>query len=406
MFNSQLTSKNNCYVLFHESSPEFYSPLPMLHHNCKHPFTGVNASNTFIYFTWHARLLPLYSLLHPYILILLQISSLSFSSSHETSNSTLAMTAQPVEHIDYGTDGLIPGALVNVTASILAEKNYSDDLTFEAPHRDHLYVIIPVSIIYAIIFVSGVIGNICTCVVISKNRFMHTATNFYLFSLAISDVLLLVLGLPQEFYEMWSRYPYVFGETFCIIRGMGAETSSNASILTITAFTIERYIAICHPIKSHTMSRPSRAVKIIVAVWLLACICAVPIAMQFGIVYFHTKDGSPILESASCSVKTPFPHSFEIISVIFFFLPMTILTVFYVLIGVQLRKSADLGKAPNHSSNGKATKNGKAVYELKPPQNNHIKNDRRYSSSSKLSSSRKTVLRMLGKFALITKSQN
>jgi len=27
---------------------------------------------------------------------------------------------------------------------------------------------------------------------------------------------------------------------------MAAETSTNASILTITAFTVERYVAICH----------------------------------------------------------------------------------------------------------------------------------------------------------------
>lgn len=60
--------------------------------------------------------------------------------------------------------------------------------------RDALWIVIPISIIYSTIFVIGVLGNVITCFVISKNKSMHTATNYYLFSLAISDLLLLLTG--------------------------------------------------------------------------------------------------------------------------------------------------------------------------------------------------------------------
>lgn len=106
--------------------------------------------------------------------------------------------------------------------------------------RDPLYIVIPITIIYATIFVSGLIGNISTCVVIARNKSMHTATNYYLFSLAVSDLLLLVSGLPPEMYYIWSHFPYVFGEVFCVIQSFAAETSANATVLTITAFTVER----------------------------------------------------------------------------------------------------------------------------------------------------------------------
>lgn len=71
------------------------------------------------------------------------------------------------------------------------------------------------------------------------------------------------------------RY-YVFGEAFCVLTGFAAETSANATVLTITAFTVERYVAICHPFLSHTVSKLSRAVKFVVAIWLLALCLAVP----------------------------------------------------------------------------------------------------------------------------------
>ncbi|XP_049800119.1 pyrokinin-1 receptor-like [Schistocerca nitens] len=214
------------------------------------------------------------------------------------------------------------------------------------PKRDPLYIVVPITIIYAVIFLTGIIGNISTCIVISRNKHMHTATNYYLFSLAVSDLLLLVSGLPPETYHMWSRYPYVFGETFCVIQGFAAETSSNATVLTITAFTVERYVAICHPFQSHAVSKPSRAVKYILLIWLLALCLAVPQAMAFGLVLYEPKNGrSPNPELTTCTVKrVVIPYAFQISTCVFFVAPMTLISVLYVLIGLQLRRSSVLSR--------------------------------------------------------------
>ncbi|XP_050081185.1 neuromedin-K receptor [Anopheles maculipalpis] len=200
------------------------------------------------------------------------------------------------------------------------------------PKRDPLYVVIPITVIYLLIFLTGVVGNISTCIVIARNRSMHTATNYYLFSLAVSDFLLLVSGVPQEIYFIWSKYPYVFGETFCVLRGIAAETSANATVLTITAFTVERYVAICHPFLSHTMSKLSRAIRFIFVIWLIAIVSAVPQALQFGV----TNQGG----IDQCVVKRIIiQHSFELSTFLFFFAPMTLITVLYALIGLKLRSS-------------------------------------------------------------------
>jgi hypothetical protein len=62
------------------------------------------------------------------------------------------------------------------------------------PKHLPLAVVLPITIIYVSIFVSGVVGNVAVCVVIARNKSMRTATNYYLFSLAVSDLTLLLLG--------------------------------------------------------------------------------------------------------------------------------------------------------------------------------------------------------------------
>lgn len=200
-----------------------------------------------------------------------------------------------------------------------------------------LSLVVPITIIYSVIFITGVLGNISTCIVIARNKSMHTVTNYFLFSLAVSDMLLLVSGLPPEMYKIWSPDTYIFGEFFCILQGLAAETAANATVLTIAAFTIERYVAICHPFLSHTMSNLSRAVRYIIAIWIIAPCLAAPQAMQFGIKY-ETNAKSTI---STCTVVTEslFEHSFEISTFLFFVGPMTLITVLYVLIAIRIRKS-------------------------------------------------------------------
>ena len=227
--------------------------------------------------------------------------------------------------------------------------NESDDINssasmFHEPLESHdpLYVVIPVTIIYVLIFITGIIGNISTCIVIFKNKSMHTATNYYLFSLAISDFILLISGVPQEVYYVWYKYSFIFGESFCILRGLAAETSANATVLTITAFTIERYVAICYPFLSHTMSKLSRAIKFIFFIWILSITFAVPQAIQFGIIMQGGFEQCTI-------VHRIIEHSFELATVLFFFTPMTIIFVLYFLIGIKLRSNT-LVKRDNGST--------------------------------------------------------
>lgn len=65
---------------------------------------------------------------------------------------------------------------------------------FRGDQTQELAVAILVTVVNAIIFVTGLLGNLAVCIVIIKHRTLHSPTNYYLLNLSLSDVTLLLFG--------------------------------------------------------------------------------------------------------------------------------------------------------------------------------------------------------------------
>ncbi|CAF1364904.1 unnamed protein product, partial [Didymodactylos carnosus] len=186
------------------------------------------------------------------------------------------------------------------------------------------------------IFFLGIANNFLTILIIIVNGDMHTVTNCYLLNLAVSDSLPLIVSLPFEiqFLVMYMNY-YPFGQIGCKLRSLLAETSTNASILTISAFTIERFVAVCYPLRSSSLSTINRALKIQLLIWLIAILFAIPyycltIKTSVGCTFDFTKD------------KKLLPLCFQISASIFFVLPAFLLCLMYALMARRLNASGFL----------------------------------------------------------------
>jgi len=85
----------------------------------------------------------------------------------------------------------------NSSCSLLSEWNVDAYLfeQWETQQQLPITIMLTITVIYVLLFVSGVVGNVVLCIVLIRNRSMHTATNCYLFSLAVSDLTVLLLGI-------------------------------------------------------------------------------------------------------------------------------------------------------------------------------------------------------------------
>jgi len=160
--------------------------------------------------------------------------------------------------------------------------------------------VIAMSTVYILILICGLFGNISTCCVI-----------------------------------IW-----IFGYIFCKTRIFIFETTTIASVLTILMFTCERWLHICKAIYAKKFSNSfSRALKIILCIWALSGFLSLPFAFTSGT--FLQLDGYP--ESKLCgSLMTHRQMMSKFIisyAVLFFIIPMTMISIMYVLIGIKLWKS-------------------------------------------------------------------
>ncbi|XP_039295398.1 neuropeptides capa receptor [Nilaparvata lugens] len=226
------------------------------------------------------------------------------------------------------------------------------------PKQLGLDILLPVSVTYVLIFATGVLGNVAVCVVIFRTDELKSATNFYLISMALSDLSLLLLGLPNDLCLFWQQYPWPFDISWCKFRALISEMASNTSVLTIVVFSIERYVAICFPLRKGNffLSDHERIVRVIACVWLVSLVFATPFAAFTTINHInYTNTTCQVADSAFCAMLDsnvpPCLPIYELSGLLFFLLPLLTLMVLY-------RK---MNEALNNSPfwNSRSTKTGK-----------------------------------------------
>lgn len=186
--------------------------------------------------------------------------------------------------------------------------------------------------IYSIISISGTVANTLAISVLAHSSTTRSVANTFMLNLCVADLLFL-LSLPLWAVYYSQSYNWPFGRVACKISGALLNFNLYASIFFIMCMSMDRYLAIVHPLRSVSARDPKIAIVTCMVVWVLACICSAP---TLALRDTHTID----VNVKVCGIKYPDVTWFLTLVlmkiILGFVLPLIVISCCYCIIGQHL----------------------------------------------------------------------
>lgn len=204
------------------------------------------------------------------------------------------------------------------------------------------------------LILSTLLGNTLVCAAVIKFRHLRSkVTNFFVISLAVSDLFVAVLVMP------WKAVSEVAG---CWLFGSFCDTwiafdimCSTASILNLCIISLDRYWAISSPFRYERKMTQKVAFVMIGMAWTLSVLISfIPVRMNWHRAVDHNAPSNLTIHSEECTATLNRTYAIAS-SLISFYIPVIIMigtyTRIYRIAQTQIRRISTLERAAGHMQN-------------------------------------------------------
>ena len=211
------------------------------------------------------------------------------------------------------------------------DEYYMNDICPMSKRKTQLEYVAKITM-YVSIIVTSLIGNILIISVTRRTRSMQKVAFHFVVNMAIADLLTTLINIPDSLsVEIRDSSEWMttgdFGIVLCKLLPFCQEVCAFCSILSLLAIALDRFFAICLPLKRIMTKRLSKV--IIVSTWLIPCISSSPMFVANIVV----EDQGQLF----CVEEWPAPlDTFKasrdytiILFVLFYILPLIIISTLY-----------------------------------------------------------------------------
>ncbi|XP_072287093.1 probable G-protein coupled receptor 101 [Pyxicephalus adspersus] len=168
-------------------------------------------------------------------------------------------------------------------------------------------------------------GNIMLLVVFHRKPQLLQVANRFIFNLLVADLLQTILVMPcvivTSLPDLWPLEHGLCGAVVVLMH-----LFAFAGVNTITVVSVDKYLAIIHPLSYPAKMTPKRGSLLIFFTWILSVLQSTPPLYGWGKVEFD-------LQSHYCKVLWASSYSYTILSALFsFILPVSIMLACYGMV--------------------------------------------------------------------------
>ncbi|KAM6139964.1 LOW QUALITY PROTEIN: endothelin receptor type B [Pterocles gutturalis] len=198
----------------------------------------------------------------------------------------------------------------------------------------------------------GIIGNSTLLRIIYKNKCMRNGPNILIASLALGDLLHIIIDIPINVYKLLAE-DWPFGVEMCKLVPFIQKASVGITVLSLCALSIDRYRAVASWSRIKGIGVPKWTAVEIVLIWVISVIFAVPEAIAFDMITMEYRGKDLRICLLHPTQKTSFMMFYKQakdwwLFSFYFCLPLAITAFFYTLMTCEmLRKKSGMQIALN-----------------------------------------------------------
>ena len=175
------------------------------------------------------------------------------------------------------------------------EPNTSMNVSVNASTRKTALIVIE-SCIFILLNIATLVGNSLVCLAFYRNLSLRTATNYFVLSLALTDLSMAVLVMPSSATLTITGNGTV-NELSCLLAYLCARGLAGVSLLTVMLLAVNRYFRVVRPALYPNLFSKKRSVAMAACVWIVP----IPLVIIIGLVtYKQPKKVTDIESVISC----------------------------------------------------------------------------------------------------------
>ncbi|XP_068190835.1 substance-P receptor-like isoform X1 [Antennarius striatus] len=200
------------------------------------------------------------------------------------------------------------------------------------------------AVAYCCIVAVSVVGNVVVIWIILAHKRMRTVTNYFLVNLAFAEATMSAFNTVINFaYSVHNEW--YFGLVYCRFHNFFPIAAIFASIYSMTAIALDRYMAIIHPLQQRMTSTETRIV--IAVIWMLALLLAFP---QYYYSSTFVLPGRTVcyIDWPEYTLVNVQKMYYVCVVLLIYFLPLCIMGCAYMTVGFTLWASEIPGDSSEH----------------------------------------------------------